>query len=82
MARGIYANSTLWGEIKLGIGDKLVEFKPAEVSALKSTITLQNVIRMAAGDIPIFIHKNRNGRYAIATGKEPLVWPEDEVIME
>ncbi len=78
MARGIYVNSTLWGEIKLGTGDKLVEFKASEVAASKSVMSLQNTIKMAADDIPVFIHKNRDGSYAMATGKEPLVWPEDD----
>lgn len=26
----------------------------------------------------LFIHRNRNGTYAIATGAEPTTWPEDE----
>jgi len=28
----------------------------------------------------IFLHKNRNGTIAVATGQEPKVWPEDEII--
>lgn len=26
----------------------------------------------------LFIHKNRDGSWAVATGEEPRVWPEDE----
>ena len=26
----------------------------------------------------LFLHKNRDGSWAIATGEEPKTWPEDE----
>jgi hypothetical protein len=26
----------------------------------------------------LFIHKNRDGSWAIATGEDPKIWPEDE----
>ena len=29
--------------------------------------------------VPVFLHKNRSGTIAVATGAEPEVWPEDEV---
>jgi hypothetical protein len=34
--------------------------------------------RLAANNI--WLHHNRNGRWAMATGQEPAVWPEDEVV--
>lgn len=27
---------------------------------------------------PIFLHKNKNGTVAVATGQKPIVWPENE----
>jgi len=27
--------------------------------------------------MPIFLHKNRSGTIAVATGQEPKIWPED-----
>lgn len=29
----------------------------------------------------VFLHKNRDGSWAIATGQEPAVWPEDEEVV-
>lgn len=34
--------------------------------------------QLPAPSTPIFIHKNRNGTIAVATGVEPEVWPEDQ----
>lgn len=33
-----------------------------------------------AGIRPIWIHKNRDGSWAVAVGDEPLSWPEDQPI--
>lgn len=29
----------------------------------------------------IWFHKNRDGSWAVATGEQPAVWPEDEVTL-
>ena len=28
---------------------------------------------------PVFVHRNRDGSFALAIGLEPDVWPEDEI---
>lgn len=41
-----------------------------------------NVIRVAfgVGNVnDLFVHINRNDSIALATGQEPMVWPEDDV---
>lgn len=35
------------------------------------------LIRVVGNKPPVFVHFNRDGSVAIATGKEPDVWPED-----
>jgi len=41
-----------------------------QVSALKDSLP------------PFFVHKNRDGSLALAVGREPEVWPEDEAAVK
>ena len=38
---------------------------------------LQTVVA-ARADQTAYVHRNRDGSYAVAVGTEPRVWPEDE----
>lgn len=50
-------------------------------STLDSLSTEENVnaaLQTAGGEpMPIFVHKNSDGSWAIAFGQEPEFWPED-----
>ena len=50
-----------------------------QVSPLNTEAKMSAELQKTLGSIPdLFVHLNRNGRYCIATGEKPLVWPEDE----
>ena len=52
-----------------------------QVTAFTTEAAIKTLINSALGVTDIWFHKNRNGRWAIATGATPpAVWPEDEVI--
>ena len=69
---------------KDGITIELTGRKPftvpkATVDTAADAAAVKTAIDTAAGQpVPIFVHKNRTGSYALATGYEPLIWPEDE----
>jgi len=63
--------------IVLSDGRRL-ELSKAQLALQNTEGKLDQVIKATLGE-PIFVHLNRNGRYAIATGERPVVWPEDEV---
>lgn len=64
--------------IALGDGRTFIATK-AQIALLDTEEKLLNAVRVSLGGIQdIFVHKNRNGRWAIATGQAPAVWPEDE----
>lgn len=57
-----------------------------EIAILRSAIVgrteeqIEAAIALVAGEyeLPeIFVHINRDGTFALATGREPAVWPED-----
>jgi hypothetical protein len=63
-------------------GEKL-EIKQTELSTVDTSLKVESALTTAATAAkvklpPMFIHKNRDGSYAIATGQEPRIWPEDE----
>jgi len=39
-----------------------------------------HVLAKIADLTDLYVHKNRNGTWCIATGAAPEVWPEDEVM--
>lgn len=51
-------------------------------TALELKTALDNWTQANLGYVinDIFFHRNRDGTWAVATGEEPQVWPEDEVI--
>jgi hypothetical protein len=67
-----------------------VEFTDdTKISLTKSSLTILDTkekldtdltTKMGARKDKIFLHKNRSGTIAVATGAEPEVWPEDEII--
>lgn len=63
----------------LEVDDKLIELEHADLSTHNtSEKVLAEVERLAQQSLPIFIHFNRDGSLAVATGWPPDVWPEDE----
>ena len=38
---------------------------------------IQDLLRTGAGKNDLWVHKNRDGSLALATGIEPKIWPED-----
>jgi hypothetical protein len=56
-------------------------------AALTSLDTAAKVITEVSKSITtdkpdLFVHKNRDGSYAIATGIEPKIWPEDDKFID
>lgn len=48
-------------------------------ASFKAALDAQAVLQGLDGEMPTyFIHVNDDGTVAIATGREPAVWPEDE----
>jgi hypothetical protein len=56
----------------------------ASLTTLDTALKLMTEIdKSVTKDKPdLFIHKNRDGSYAIATGIEPEKWPEDEKVID
>lgn len=51
----------------------------AELEALSNGDKATETLQQDLAAYNVYVHKNRNGRWATATGQEPTVWPEDEV---
>lgn len=69
--------------LELAIGGKLLQLsqEQADSTVAKLAVALQADATTAKVKLPtITIHKNRDGSFAVATGKPPGVWPEDEIV--
>src|SRR3972149_4615436 len=52
----------------------------AQIGGANTASQLKAMLTAVLGGLPdVWIHKNRNGRWAISTGTEPAIWPEDEI---
>lgn len=60
--------------------NRTYELTQTEVEAFNNPDRLGFAIKSKLAANNIYVHKNRNGRWAIATGQEPKEWPEDMVI--
>ena len=60
--------------------NKTYSLNKSSLDAYSTTADLKTAMEASVGNkiADIFFHKNRDGSYAIATGREPKVWPEDE----
>ena len=59
--------------------EKACEMEKSALSVFDTEDKLQGEVTQQMFPVPVFVHKNRDGTIAIATGEEPDVWPEDEV---
>jgi len=69
--------------VLIEVDGKPIEITYSELSTYNTEKKIENRIDFLASkskvDLPeIFIHKNRDGSVAVATGQEPDIWPEDE----
>lgn len=57
-----------------------VELEKSKLSELNTAAKLNQDLtaRLAGRSEKIFLHLNRRGNVAVATGSEPETWPEDE----
>ena len=63
------------------VGGVRVQLDHNEVEGLATgriKASLEQVCKDERADTLIFVHRNRDGTLAIATGEEPDIWPEDE----
>jgi hypothetical protein len=71
----------------LVVDGKKVEIDHAALTTLDTAEKIEAELRSQATtanvQLPkLFIHLNRDGSVAVATGAEPEIWPEDEPIEE
>ena len=67
-------------EIEYSSNDKVTTSK-ADLALLPTQSALEADLaskKPQAETTPIFLHKNKAGTIAVATGSAPKVWPEDE----
>lgn len=61
------------------VGGRRAEISQAALGTLETPAAiLAEAERQAGRTLGIFFHVNRDGSVALATGREPEVWPEDE----
>lgn len=74
------------GNVKSKIAYEIEFADNSKISLAKSSLTTIDTkekleanlaTKMGVRKDKIFLHKNRNGVIAVATGQEPKVWPED-----
>ena len=67
--------------IRISIGNKTVQLTRAELTSIATGRQRRERFEELTGIRmrDLFIHKNRDGSFAFATGQRPTVWPEDEV---
>ena len=65
------------GLIRIQVGDKVVQLDRPE--AVGNAVAVKNRLRQLSKRdlLDVFVHQNRDGSFAVATGAEPDVWPED-----
>lgn len=82
---GLTSISTLKGELVIEIDGRSAVFTKADITArVGKEAQIKSEIEAKMGrtlGIPIFFHRNRDGTLAVATGREPEMWPEDEAEM-
>lgn len=75
------------GNLKSTIAFALTFADNAQITVTKNQLLIYDTmnklnlyisLQLAGRSDKIFLHKNRNGTIAVATGREPVVWPEDE----
>jgi len=55
-----------------------IRLSPNALALLSTDAQIKSAIDAAAGNtVPVFVHRNRDGSIAIATGLQPDPWPED-----
>jgi hypothetical protein len=64
--------------VAIEIDGKKVELSQ-ETVAFSTENSIKQLITNAVGkELPIYIHRNRDGSLAVAYGEKPYLWPEDE----
>jgi len=68
---------------RIVVGGQEITLSHAQADTLSTESAVQAAIEQVAQtskvELPrIFVHKNRDGTWALATGQEPDAWPEDE----
>lgn len=68
--------------VHIEIDGKILVLRRANLDNFASNALKEAELERQFGDLlpeSIWIHQNRDGNMAVATGKKPAVWPEDEV---
>lgn len=86
MGTGLNRIGTFIGDTAFVVkfGNKQLELKKAQLPLLNLNTAekVESALLLAHGEslpVPIFAHFNRDGSVALASGKRPSIWPEDEV---
>lgn len=79
---GLTRISTRKGEFVIEINGRSAAFTKEDITArvgkeAQIKAEIEGKLGRALG-IPIFFHRNRDGTLAVATGRAPEMWPEDE----
>lgn len=58
---------------------KAIEISRSDLASFTTEAQARTAVEQRVGrEIPdLFIHRNRDGAFAIATGQKPEIWPED-----